>query len=110
SHGKNVITRGPFHQHAQGHVLRRKADPEGLAEDDKAGLIGRTAEQVERLERVFALCDTKAAGKTCAAIKCILDEGQADARAGIQRRPDIDRACGGKSESAGRSLKASPFL
>jgi hypothetical protein len=72
SHGKNVITRGPFHQHAQGHVLRRKADPEGLAEDDKAGRIGRTAAHLR------APGETKAAGKTCAAIKCILDEGQAD--------------------------------
>jgi len=116
---------------------------------------------MELLEHVFALCDTKAAGKTCAAIKGILEEGQEDmaeaadaevldagmiadaqavehyeiarygtlvawansaghergrdtaepdVRAGIQLRPDIDRACGGKSESAGCSLRLPRFF
>ena len=37
-----------------------------------------TEGQVERLEQVFALCDTKAAGKTCPAIKGILEEGAED--------------------------------
>jgi uncharacterized protein DUF892 len=34
--------------------------------------------QVERLERVFSLCNEKASGKTCPAIKGILEEGQDD--------------------------------
>jgi len=37
-----------------------------------------TEGQVERLEQVFALCDTKATGKTCPAIKGILEEGAED--------------------------------
>ena len=37
-----------------------------------------TEGQVERLEQVFALCDTKVAGKTCPAIKGILEEGAED--------------------------------
>ena len=32
-----------------------------------------TERQVQRLEQVFALCDTKPAGKTCPAIKGILE-------------------------------------
>ena len=30
---------------------------------------------MQRLEQVFALCDTKPAGKTCPAIKGILEDG-----------------------------------
>ena len=33
---------------------------------------------MQRLEQVFALCDTKPVGKTCHAIKGILEEGEAD--------------------------------
>ena len=33
---------------------------------------------MERLEQVFALCHTKATGKTCQAIKGILEEGEED--------------------------------
>ena len=103
SHGKNVITRGPFHQHAQGHVLRRKADPEGLAEDDKAGRIGRTA------ARLRAPGDTNAAGKTCAAIKAFSTKGrQTSSR--IQRRPDIDRACGGSLNRQAAALRLFRFF
>ena len=34
--------------------------------------LKETEGQVERLEQVFALCDTRVAGKTCPAIKGIL--------------------------------------
>jgi len=40
--------------------------------------LKETEGHVERLEQVFALCDTKAAGKTCPAIKGILEEGAED--------------------------------
>jgi ferritin-like metal-binding protein YciE len=40
--------------------------------------LKETEGQVERLEQVFALCDTKAAGKTCPAIRGILEEGAED--------------------------------
>src|SRR5262245_8042469 len=33
THAQNEIARGPFHQPSQGYVLRRKADPESVAED-----------------------------------------------------------------------------
>src|SRR5262245_38233606 len=37
--------------------------------------LKETEGHVERLEQVFVLCDTKAAGKTCPAIKGVLEEG-----------------------------------
>jgi ferritin-like metal-binding protein YciE len=40
--------------------------------------LKETEGQVERLEQVFALCDLKPAGKTCPAIKGILEEGEED--------------------------------
>jgi ferritin-like metal-binding protein YciE len=40
--------------------------------------LQETEGQVERLEQVFALCDLKPAGKTCPAIKGILEEGEED--------------------------------
>lgn len=40
--------------------------------------LEETKGQVERLEQVFALCDLKPAGKTCPAIKGILEEGEED--------------------------------
>jgi ferritin-like metal-binding protein YciE len=40
--------------------------------------LGETEGQVERLEQVFSLCNEKASGKTCPAIKGILEEGQDD--------------------------------
>ena len=40
--------------------------------------LQETKGQVERLEKVFALCDLKPVGKTCPAIKGILEEGQED--------------------------------
>ena len=38
--------------------------------------LKETEGQVERLKEVFALCDTKATGKTCQGIKGILQEGE----------------------------------
>ena len=40
--------------------------------------LKETEGQVERLEQVFSLCNEKASGKTCPAIKGILEEGQDD--------------------------------
>ena len=40
--------------------------------------LKETEGQVQRLEQVFALCDTKPVGKTCQAIKGILEEGEED--------------------------------
>jgi len=46
-----------------------------------------TEGQVERLEQVFALCDVKPAGKTCHAIKGILEEGEEDMK--DAKDPDV---------------------
>jgi ferritin-like metal-binding protein YciE len=40
--------------------------------------LKETEGQVQRLEQVFAQCDTKPVGKTCPAIKGILEEGEED--------------------------------
>ena len=40
--------------------------------------LKETEGQVQRLEQVFALCDLKPVGKTCPAIKGILEEGDED--------------------------------
>src|SRR5262245_56096656 len=50
-------------KHADSSVLRRAFENH----------LKETEGHVERLEQVFALCDTKAAGKTCPAIKGILE-------------------------------------
>jgi ferritin-like metal-binding protein YciE len=42
---------------------------------------------VQRLEQVFALCDLKPAGKTCPAIKGILEEGAEDMKEAAD--PDV---------------------
>jgi ferritin-like metal-binding protein YciE len=55
--------------------MAKKADSEELRAAFEQHL-GETEGQVERLEQVFALCDVKAGGKTCPAIKGILEEGQ----------------------------------
>jgi ferritin-like metal-binding protein YciE len=55
--------------------MAKKADSEELRAAFEQHL-GETEGQVERLEQVFALCDVKASGKTCPAIKGILEEGQ----------------------------------
>jgi ferritin-like metal-binding protein YciE len=41
----------------------------------------------ERLEKVFALCDTKATGKTCQGIKGILQKGEEDMKEAAD--PDV---------------------
>jgi ferritin-like metal-binding protein YciE len=46
-----------------------------------------TEGQVERLEQVFALCDLKPSGKTCPAIKGILEEGEEDMKEA--KGPDV---------------------
>lgn len=48
--------------------------------------LKETEGQVQRLEQVFALCDTKPAAKTCPAIKGILEEGEED----IEEADDSD--------------------
>jgi len=62
-----------------------KALPKMAKETDSAELrkafehhLDETKGQVERLEKVFALCDLKPAAKTCPAIKGILEEGRED--------------------------------
>jgi ferritin-like metal-binding protein YciE len=57
--------------------MAKKADSAELRQAFERHL-GETEGQVQRLEQVFALCDTKAAGKTCPAIKGILEEGAED--------------------------------
>jgi ferritin-like metal-binding protein YciE len=57
--------------------MAKKADSAELRQAFERHL-GETKGQVQRLEQVFALCDTKAAGKTCPAIKGILEEGEED--------------------------------
>ena len=42
--------------------------------------LKETEGQVECLKEVFALCDTKATGKTCQGIKGILQEGEEGSR------------------------------
>ena len=57
-----------------------------LAKHDESAELRRAFEhhlketegQVQRLEQVFALCDLKPVGKTCPAIKGILEEGDED--------------------------------
>jgi ferritin-like metal-binding protein YciE len=49
--------------------------------------LKETEGQVERLEQVFALCDLKPAGKTCPAIKGILEEGEEDMKEA--KDPDV---------------------
>jgi ferritin-like metal-binding protein YciE len=49
--------------------------------------LKETEGQVERLEQVFALCDLKPAGKTCPAIKGILEEGEGDMKEA--KDPDV---------------------
>jgi ferritin-like metal-binding protein YciE len=55
----------PLPRYAQGHLLRRKADFKGAAEDGE----GRPIRQAAR-------SDKPARGKTCDAIQGLLDEGQ----------------------------------
>jgi ferritin-like metal-binding protein YciE len=59
-------------------ALPKMAKHSESAELEEAFLnhLEETKGQVERLEQVFALCELKPAGKTCPAIKGILEEGQ----------------------------------
>ena len=49
--------------------------------------LKETEGQVQRLEQVFALCELKPAGKTCHAIKGILEEGEEDMK--DAKDPDV---------------------
>jgi ferritin-like metal-binding protein YciE len=57
--------------------MAKKADSDALRQALQY-LVKETEGQVERLEQVFALCDLKPSGKTCPAIKGILEEGEGD--------------------------------
>ena len=57
--------------------MAKKADSAELRQAFERHL-GETEGQVQRLEQVFALCDLKPVGKTCPAIKGILEEGDED--------------------------------
>lgn len=57
--------------------MAKKADSDELRQAFNHHLK-ETEGQVERLEQVFALCDLKPSGKTCAAIKGIIEEGEED--------------------------------
>ena len=57
--------------------MAKKADSDELRQAFEHHLK-ETEGQVERLEQVFALCELKPAGKTCHAIKGILEEGEED--------------------------------
>ena len=58
-------------------TLTKKADSDELRQAFEHHLK-ETEGQVQRLEQVFALCDLKPSGKTCHAIKGILEEGDED--------------------------------
>ena len=69
--------------HAEKQIL--KALPNMAKQADSTELrraleyhLKETEGQVQRLKQVFALCDTRAAGKTCPAINGILEAGDED--------------------------------
>jgi ferritin-like metal-binding protein YciE len=57
--------------------MAKKADSDELRQAFEHH-FKETEGQVERLERVFALCDLKPSGKTCQAIKGIIEEAEED--------------------------------
>lgn len=57
--------------------MAKKADSDELRQAFEHRLK-ETEGQVQRLEQVFALCQLKPTGKTCHAIKGILEEGEED--------------------------------
>ena len=57
--------------------MAKKADSNELRQAFQHHLT-ETEGQVTRLEQVFALCDLKPSGKTCPAIKGIIEEGEED--------------------------------
>lgn len=66
--------------------MAKKADSEELRKAFEHHLK-ETQGQVERLEQVFALCDLKPSGKTCPAIKGIIEEGEEDMK--DAKDPDV---------------------
>lgn len=66
--------------------MAKKADSDELRQAFEHHLK-ETEGQVERLEQVFALCELKPAGKTCHAIKGILEEGEEDMK--DAKDPDV---------------------
>jgi ferritin-like metal-binding protein YciE len=66
--------------------LAKKADSDELRQAFQHHLK-ETEGQVQRLEQVFALCDLKPSGKTCHAIKGILEEGEEDIK--DAKDPDV---------------------
>lgn len=66
--------------------MARKADSDQLRQAFEHHLK-ETEGQVERLEQVFALCDRKPSGKTCPAIKGIIEEGEEDMK--DAKDPDV---------------------
>src|SRR6185437_13683597 len=66
--------------------MAKKADSKELRQAFEHHLQ-ETEGQVERLEQVFALCDLKPSGKTCHAIKGILEEGEEDMK--DAKDPDV---------------------
>jgi ferritin-like metal-binding protein YciE len=66
--------------------MAKKADSDELRQAFEHHLK-ETEGQVERLEQIFALCDLKPSGKTCHAIKGILEEGEEDMK--DAKDPDV---------------------
>jgi len=66
--------------------MAKKADSEELRQAFVHHLK-ETQGQVERLEQVFALCQRKPSGKTCPAIKGIIEEGEEDMK--DAKDPDV---------------------
>jgi len=66
--------------------LAKKADSDKLRQAFEHHLK-ETEGQVQRLEQVFALCEIKPAGKTCHAIKGIIEEGEEDIK--VAKDPDV---------------------
>ena len=66
--------------------MAKKADSDDLRQAFEHHLK-ETEGQIARLEQVFALCDLKPAGKTCPAIKGIIEEGEEDMK--DAKDPDV---------------------
>ncbi len=66
--------------------MAKKADSDELRQAFQHHLK-ETEGQVQRLEQVFALCELKPSGKTCHAIKGILEEGEEDMK--DAKDPDV---------------------
>jgi ferritin-like metal-binding protein YciE len=66
--------------------MAKKADSDELRQAFEHH-VKETEGQVQRLEQIFALCDLKPAGKTCHAIKGILEESEEDMK--DAKAPDV---------------------